>query len=165
MTANAEKIPATNDSLATAETIYRMDWRRSYAESVVRVWAAISNQDEITAWMQYPTTLDPKPGGKIHIDFSSQGSLEGIVCNIEPLRLLIYTWGDSLVKWEIEEASGKTQLHFAHIGVRPELLTGLGAGWHAFLDQLEDHLTGTARPNRYRELKNRYENIPIEVSK
>ncbi len=157
--------PDANDALAQVETIYRMDWHRSYSESVVRVWTAISNQDEITAWMQYPTTLDPKPGGTIHIDFSSQGSLEGIVCNFEPLRLLLYTWGDSLVKWEIEEASGATQLHLAHIGVRPELLAGLGAGWHAFLDQLEDHLHGTSRSNRYRELKARYESIPIDESK
>ena len=33
----------------------------------------------------------------------------------------------------------------------------MGAGWHAFLDQLEDHLTGSSRPDRYRELKGRYE--------
>lgn len=157
---------ANNDSLAQMETVYRMDWRRSYPESIVRVWAAISSQDEISAWMQYPTTLEPQAGGAIHIEFSAQGALDGIVCNMEPMRLLVYTWGDSLVKWEIEEAAGETQLHLAHIGVRPELLPGLGAGWHAFLDQLEDHLHGgVPRPNRYRELKSRYESIPAEESK
>ncbi len=131
--------------------------RLELPQSVVRIWAAISNAEEITAWMKYPTRLEQRPGGVIHIDFSSQGSLEGIVCEFEPLRLLSYTWGDSLVKWEIEEVSGETRLHLSHVGVRPELLVGLGAGWHAFLDQLEDYLTGSARPNRYRELKTRYE--------
>jgi|GEM_PF-2819463 len=159
MTNDTDPDLRTNDSLAAVESVYRMDWRRSYAESVVRVWAAISNQDEISAWMQYPTTLEPHPGGAIHIDFSTQGSLDGVVCNFEPLRLLVYTWGDSQVKWEIEETSGETRLHLAHIGVRPELVAGLGAGWHAFLDQLEDHLTGSARPSRYRELKGRYESV------
>jgi uncharacterized protein YndB with AHSA1/START domain len=157
--------PATNDSLGQVETVYRMDWHRSYPQSVVRVWAAISNAEEITAWMKYPTTLDPRPGGTIHIDFSSQGSLEGVVCNFEPLRLLVYTWGDSLVKWEIEEAAGETRLHLAHVGVQTDLMVGLGAGWHAFLDQLEDHLSGTARPNRYRELKSRYEVVTPSESK
>ena len=91
MTNTAEtKMSATNDSLAEAETLYRLDWRRSYPDSVVRVWAAISNADEISAWMKYPTRLDPRPGGIIHIDFSSEGSLEGVVCNFEPLHLLIY---------------------------------------------------------------------------
>ncbi len=136
-----------------------MDWRRAYPQSVVRVWAAISNEQEIGAWMQYPTRLDLRPGGTIHIEFSAQGALEGVVCNVEPLHLLVYTWGDSLVKWEIEDASGETQLHLSHIGVHPELMDGLGAGWHAFLDQLEDYLAGSSRPNRYRELKSRYEKL------
>lgn len=148
---------SVNDSLAGVETLYRMDWNRAYPQSVQQVWTAISDQNEISAWMKYPTKLDLRPGGIIHIEFSSQGSLEGIVCNVEPLRLLVYAWGDSLVKWELDVAPESTKLHLAHSGVRPELAAGLGAGWHAFLDQLEDYLDGSSRPNRYRELKNRYE--------
>ena len=148
-----------NDSLATVETVYRMDWRRSYPQTAVRVWAAISNEEEISTWMQYPTKLDLQTGGAIHIDFSAQGALEGIVCSLDPLHLLVYTWGDSLVKWEIEDVSGETRLHLSHIGVLPELMDGLGAGWHAFLDQLEDYLVGASRPSRYRELKSRYEGL------
>ena len=59
--------------------------------------------------------------------------------------------------WNLEGDGTKTTLHSPHCGVRPELLAGMGAGWHAFLDQLEDHLTGSSRPDRYRELKGRYE--------
>ena len=97
-------------------------------------------------------------GGKIHIAFSAEGSLEGIVCEFEPPHLLIYTWGDSLVNWKLEGDAAETRLHFSHVGVRPELLAGLGAGWHRFLDQLEDHLAGSTRPDRYKDLKARYEN-------
>lgn len=157
MTNESEMRGTANDALGSAETVYRMDWRRSYPESVVRVWAAISNEQEISAWMKYPTRLEARLGGVIHIDFSSQGSLEGIVCDFEPLRSLIYTWGDSLVKWEIEDVAGKTRLHLAHVGVQPELAAGLGAGWHAFLDQLQDYLMGSSRHEGYRELKSRYE--------
>jgi len=70
-----------------------------------------------------------------------------------------YTWGDSLVNWKLEGDEAATKLHFSHVGVRPELLDGLGAGWHRFLDQLQDHLAGTTRPDRYKELKARYENV------
>jgi uncharacterized protein YndB with AHSA1/START domain len=155
----------TNDSIATVEAVYRMDWRRGYPQNPVRVWAAISDEQEISVWTQYPTKLEPRPGGKIHIDFSSQESLEGIVCNAEPLRLLTYTWGDSLVKWEMEEAGGETRVHLSHIGVRRELVDGLGAGWHAFLDQLEDYLAGSSRVSRYRELKSRYEAVTPKEAK
>jgi uncharacterized protein YndB with AHSA1/START domain len=147
-----------NDSIASVETIYRLDWDRAYPQSLERVWSAISNADEVSAWMKFPTQLDPRVGGKVHIEFSAEGSLDGIVCNFEPPHLLIYTWGDSLVNWKLEGDAVETRLHFSHVGVRPELAAGLGAGWHAFLDQLQDHLTGSARPGRYKELKARYEN-------
>lgn len=159
MTNEADMERRPNDALGSVETVYRMDWHRGYPESVVRVWAAISTAEEISAWMKYPTKLEPRVGGIIHIEFSSQGSLEGVVCEFEPLHSLIYTWGDSLVKWEVEDASGETKLHLAHVGVRPELASGLGAGWHAFLDQLEDHLMGSSRHERYRDLKARYESL------
>jgi uncharacterized protein YndB with AHSA1/START domain len=146
-----------NDSIAAVETIYRLDWDRAYRQPLERVWTAISDPEEITAWMKYPTKLEPRVGGAIHIDFSSQGSLEGTVCNFEPPHLLIYTWGDSLVNWKLEGDTTETRLHFSHVGVRPELLAGLGAGWHAFLDQLEDHLTASSRLPRYKDLKARYE--------
>ena len=147
-----------NDSIASVETIYRLDWKRAYPQSLERVWSAISNAEEITAWMKFPTQLEPRVSGKIHIAFSAEGSLEGIVCDFEPPHLLIYTWGDSLVNWKLEGDAAETKLHFSHVGVRPELMAGLGAGWHAFLDQLEDHLTGSTRPARYKDLKARYEN-------
>ena len=148
----------TNDSIATVETLYRLDWDRTYPQSLEQVWKAISDPEEITAWMKFPTRLEPRIGGAIHIDFSSQGSLEGTVCNFEPPHLLIYTWGDSLLNRKLEADATGTKLHCSHVGVRPELLSGLGAGWHAFLDQLEDHLTGNSRSSRYKDLKGRYEN-------
>ncbi|MHB1745357.1 MAG: SRPBCC domain-containing protein [Acidobacteriaceae bacterium] len=147
-----------NDSIASVETICRLDWDRAYPQSLERVWRAISNAEEMTAWMKFPTQMEPWVGGKIHIAFSAEGSLEGTVCNFEAPHLLIYTWGDSLVNWKLEGDTAETKLHFSHVGVRPELLAGLGAGWHAFLDQLEDHLAGSTRAGRYKDLKTRYEN-------
>lgn len=146
-----------NDAIAKVETIYRLNWDREYALGLERVWMAVSDEQEISDWMKFATRLELRVGGPIHIDFASQGSLDGVVCKVEPPNLLIYTWGDSLVTWNLEGDGTKTTLHFSHIGVRPELLAGMGAGWHAFLDQLEDHLTGSSRPDRYRELKGRYE--------
>ncbi len=147
-----------NDSIASVETMYRLDWERSYPQGLERVWQAISNADEISNWLKFPTQLEPRVGGKIHIEFSAEGSLEGIVCEFEHPHLLIYTWGDSLVNWKLDGDAAETKLHFSHVGVRPELLAGLGAGWHGFLNQLEDHLAGSPRPYSYKDLKARYEN-------
>ncbi len=52
-----------NDSIASVEAIYRLDWERAYPQSLERVWNAISNAEEITAWMKFPTQLEPRVGG------------------------------------------------------------------------------------------------------
>lgn len=146
-----------NDSIAATEALYRLDWERTYMQNIERVWNAISSEEEITAWMKFPTKLELRVGGTIHIDFSAQGSLEGIVCSLEAPHLLTYTWGDSLVSWKLEGDERETRLRLSHIGVHPELAAGLGAGWHGFLNQLGEHLTGTPRSENYRVLKERYE--------
>ena len=105
-----------NDAIATIETIYRLDWERDYALGLERVWTAISDEHEITAWMRFATRLELRAGGTIHIDFSSQGSLDGVVCNVEAPNLLIYTWGDSLVKWNLEGTAPKPHCAFPTLG-------------------------------------------------
>lgn len=145
------------EPVASSEPLYRLNWVHIYPQGVERVWIAISNEDEVSAWMKFAARLDLHPGGTIHIDFSDEESMEGMVCQLEAPKLLTYTWGDSLVKWVLEDVPTGTRLHLSHIGVRPDLLTGMGAGWHAFLDQLGDHLLGTEHPSHYRELKTLYD--------
>ena len=152
-----EEAPMANDSIAGAAVIYRIEFERKYDQNIGRVWSAVSNESELTEWMKYPVTLDPRVGGAIRVDFAPDDPLEGIICSFDPPRQLAFSWGDSLVKWELEADANSTKVRFSHIGVRPELVVGLGAGWHAFLDQLEDYLTGSAsRPDRYVDLTERY---------
>ena len=107
--------------------------------------------------MKFATRLEPRVGGPIHIDFASQGSLDGVVCNVEPPNLLIYTWGDSLVTWDLEGDGDRNHAAlFSHWG------SSRVAGWNR---------RGLARVSRpagrpsdgefatgpYRELKGRYE--------
>ena len=95
---------------------------------------------------------------KFTLNFLRKARWKGLFVSSNRRTLLIYTWGDSLVNWKLDGDAAETKLHFSHVGVRPELLAGLGAGWHGFLNQLEDHLAGSPRPYSYKDLKARYEN-------
>ena len=53
-----------NDSIASVETIDRLDWDRAYPQGLERVWSAISSAEEISAWMKFPTELEPQGGRK-----------------------------------------------------------------------------------------------------
>jgi uncharacterized protein YndB with AHSA1/START domain len=144
------------DSAAKLAPIYRLDFEREYAESPDRVWRAISDEAEISKWMKYPVKLDLRVGGAIRVDFAPDDPLEGIICALHAPNHLAYLWGDSLVRWELDTNACVTRLRLSQIGVRPELVVALGAGWHAFLDQLDDYFTGASRPDRYVDLTERY---------
>jgi uncharacterized protein YndB with AHSA1/START domain len=145
------------ESVAKLAPIYRLDFERTYPVSLDLVWCAISNEAEVSKWMKYPVKLEFQVGGTIRVDFAPDEPLEGIICALQAPKHFAYLWGDSFVRWELDGDAASTRLRLSHIGVRPELVVALGAGWHAFLDQLEDHFTGASRPDRYVDLTERYE--------
>lgn len=134
------------DQLATFEKCYRIELKRKFPVPAALLWVAVSEAEQIAAWMKFPVELEARPGGSIHIDFGRQGSIEGTVCDLEAPFLFAYTWGDSFVKWVVSGDAENAELEFSHIGVKRELAKGLAAAWHAFLDQLEAYLAKAELP-------------------
>lgn len=73
--------------------------------------------------------------------------MEGTVTEIDPPRLLSYTWGedagfDSEVTFELTPKDDKVLLTLTHrrLGDNREMLKGIAAGWHTHLGILEDKL-------------------------
>ncbi|HEX4213839.1 MAG TPA: SRPBCC domain-containing protein [Candidatus Dormibacteraeota bacterium] len=129
---------------AAISICYRLDWRRATDHDPDRVWQAITAPDEIEAWMGYPADVDPRRGGRYHIDFSGtdEGEIDGVITELEQGRALAYSWGLSIVRWELEAAEGGCVYTFCHHGLSRPDARGLGAGWHGFLEQLAHHLAG-----------------------
>lgn len=140
----------------TVARLARVDLERRIPQSPHRVWKALTSQKEVAAWMKYPTQLNAELGGTLFVDFGPRGSLDAVICTFEAPSALGWVWGDSLIRWEVQREGNGIRLRFSHIGMKPELLAGLTAGWQCFLDQLETHLDGRPRPDRFRELEARY---------
>lgn len=148
-------------SLPAVTRLARVDLERRLAFSPQRVWKALTNAKEIAAWMKFPVKMNAEVGGTIFVDFRGRGSMDGVICTFDSPQVFAWVWGDSLVRWEIEREGDGVRLRFAHIGMKPELLAGLTSGWQRFLDQLETHLDGVARPDRFQELERQYaEELP-----
>jgi uncharacterized protein YndB with AHSA1/START domain len=125
-----------------------------------RLFHALSDSAELSAWMEFPATAAPGLGGHIMVEFSKTNILDGIICVYEPDKEFAYTWGDSIVKFFIQpHESGEAPLILTHSGVTPDLAAGLAAGWHAFLDQLQEHLTGTPRTSFDSDLITYYKQV------
>ena len=148
---------AVTEPLARITPEYCIEIERAYVHPLSEVWAAVTTADGISAWMKYETTLERRIGGRIFVDFKSEGNLEGIVCEWAPERVFAYTWGLSVVRWELESWEGSTRLRFTNSHAMPEILLGFAAGWHAFIDHLGPYLAGTTIEDRYDDLMKTYE--------
>ena len=82
----------------------------------------------------------------------------------EPPVLLEYTWGDDLLRWELEPAGDGTRLTLRHTVADPDVAQ-FAAGWHICLDRMELRLAGEdvhairgdeAREHGWEELRDAY---------
>ncbi|MFI6450348.1 SRPBCC domain-containing protein [Streptosporangium amethystogenes] len=127
------------------------------------VWAALSTEEVVSRWLDCKAAVDPVPGGKVRFDWGDEGMTEGVVTDVEPGRILEYSWDEtaeeaSRVRWEVEAAGGGSRLRLTHSGLnRPQkAVKELAAGWHDFLDALVAELSGTPHTSRHDELLERY---------
>lgn len=141
----------------TVETKFTVHIERNICLPLKNVWKAISDENEISDWMEYPAKLDLKLGGRVFIDFSDGDPVKGVVCDIMPFKVISYTWGKSVIYWELIEEDNNTKLKFAHYGIERKFLVGICAGWQCFIDNLIAHLNGNTFSDRYDVLVKQYE--------
>lgn len=127
-------------------------YERVYAHAPERVWLALTEPESIKAW--FPTSIEglkeavahKRAGAKLKFTFQDNDGppLAGELKVCEPPRVLEYTWGDELLRFELSEAGGgqHTKLvFFATFSERSQAPRD-ATGWHFCLDNLEHKLDG-----------------------
>lgn len=110
-----------------------------------RVWDLIATGDGLARWLA-PAEVDLE-AGRVDIDFGESGLAGGAVIDLKVGEVLEYHWGfpgepDSVIRFELSDAGGKTRLRLHHRLLPLDQAPGYGAGWHAHLDHLEDVAVG-----------------------
>lgn len=151
----------------------------------VRVWSYLTEPDYLSNWLA-EGEVERRPGGcvKLHFDVgeapvrSNDGAIiRGFVSHYEPHRLLTYSWIDTsrdtartrslyfgsvvtVVCFELEERDRHVRLRMTHRRLPTELLSKIGAGWHAHLGMLLARLyreEPEPLPSSFPHLLSRYE--------
>ncbi len=76
------------------------------------------------------------------IDGETRTDLPAIVRRAEPPTLLEYTWGDDLLRWELEPLGDGTRLTLRHTLTERDMVAMVAAGWHLCLVVAEHLLDG-----------------------
>jgi uncharacterized protein YndB with AHSA1/START domain len=128
-------------------------FERRLAHPAAKVWAAITDPDQIEAWWAR-AQVDLREGGDVVVawlnsdDQGNQVTMHAKVRDLEPERVFEIT-GDvhGRVRFELEpDGEGATVLRFINETPAPdEYLSRVLAGWHWHLDALERFLVGGER--------------------
>jgi uncharacterized protein YndB with AHSA1/START domain len=124
-------------------------FERRLAHPVKRVWRAITEPDEIAAWLAL-AELELEEGGRVVLtwqntdDDGNTAVARGTVSALDPPRLLeLDTDIHGRLRWELEAADDGTALTFtAEVELPADFETEVIAGWHIHLDHLEEVLDG-----------------------
>jgi uncharacterized protein YndB with AHSA1/START domain len=141
-------------------------FERRLAHPVERVWAALTEPEQLVQWLAHAEQLDLVEGGRIVLRWKSEISAEeiekydidmppergdgptvlhGTITRVDPPRLLEWE-GDihGILRWELREQDPGCVLTFT--STLPPLETPMAtqalAGWHWHLDALEAALAG-----------------------
>ncbi len=131
----------------------RVEFVRVMPYSADQVWHAITDADSLAKW--FPGfQLEHRQGGTFAIwfggDCSGPAHVSGIVDVYDPPKELRC----GSMRWQLESISGGCQLTFTDIlrfnqdhRSDYEISNSVLAGWHLYIDHLEESLAGTVDPN------------------
>jgi deazaflavin-dependent oxidoreductase (nitroreductase family) len=141
---------------AAATTII-IRFERHLNHPIGKVWAALTEPDQLPQWLAFPAEIELRVGGRVHL-VPGQRTVDSTVTALDPLHRLEYGWHDRSnedvkVRWELTPHDGGTRLVFTE--AFPTTLADADrvsggpaelAAWHLVLDRLEATLDGQ-QPN------------------
>ncbi|GAA5083070.1 uncharacterized protein YndB with AHSA1/START domain [Thermocatellispora tengchongensis] len=147
------------DLVATDDGRFAVRFERVLDHPPQKVWRALTEPGHLAAW--FPVLVEfhavagaalrfeLKPEAKRRFDIAEDEDTAsyGEVIAADPPRLLEYTWGNEILRWELQP-HGDTACRLVFTNVFDERDTGApaAAGWHVALDLLTAALDGREVP-------------------
>jgi uncharacterized protein YndB with AHSA1/START domain len=127
---------------------------RAFPHPPEKLWRALTQPHLIAEWLM-KNDFVPAVGHRFNLSGEWGGVLDCEVLEVEPNRMLSYTWNfahhdpafdlESVVSFTLTPTPQGTHLRVEQVGFRPDQKQALGgakAGWQQFLGNLEQLLAG-----------------------
>ncbi len=142
----------------------RLVFDRAYERPVDVVWAALTEPEQVACWFGR-WTGDPA-SGCVELVMTDEGTETPEQLTIRectpPERLAVTVPGPDGA-WSVEvrlvQEGEHTRLRLTHLLVEPYDASGIGPGWHYYLDRLGAVVTGGPVPTDWED----YVGVPYEV--
>ncbi|MGI5125659.1 SRPBCC family protein [Pseudonocardia sp. CA-107938] len=112
--------------------------QRRLAHPVDRVWQAVTEPAGLAAWFPSTVEIDLRVGGAVTFGFGPDGT----VTDLDPPRVVAFTWGDDHLRFELAPDGPGTVLHLVHTFDDHAGAASFAAGWDTCLAALDLDLDG-----------------------
>jgi uncharacterized protein YndB with AHSA1/START domain len=119
-------------------SVLRMERRLKHPPE--KVWKAMTEPERLADWFPGKIVPELRQGGKVEFDFGG----DGVVTDLDPPRLIAYTWGTDHLRWELHPDGEGTRLVLLHTFDDRAGAASFGAGWHTCIVALDLALDGRA---------------------
>lgn len=119
-------------------------FERTFPHPVDRVWAAITEPDELVRWFPSAVELEPREGGAVRFsgDPYTEGST-GVVLAWDPPHRLAFSWGPDELHLTLEDAgAGRCRLVLVDVLEERPAAARNASGWYVCLAELVKVLDG-----------------------
>ncbi|MBT2688708.1 SRPBCC family protein [Bacillus sp. ISL-47] len=130
-----------------------------------KVWEMLTDNNQLKKWFPELQADELKKGGAFKFDMGDGSFEEMEILGFEQLAILEYTWGDDIVRFELDEENGRTKLKLIEkINEITDHTPRDLAGWHVCLDVISRLLDGNSIGSRKEEWEKWYEEYKTAVN-
>jgi uncharacterized protein YndB with AHSA1/START domain len=143
-------------SSENGRTVLRM--RRDLRHPAEKVWRAITEPSQLAGWFPAAVELDLRLDGPIKFTFEEDPGApvdehsSGVIRAYEPPHLIEYTWGDEVLRWEVQPTVDGCTLHLTATYDDRAGSASFSGGWTLCFDALQRVLGDTVPERDFREL-------------
>jgi uncharacterized protein YndB with AHSA1/START domain len=147
-----ESGPARDATVEPDGARWALIFVRDLRHPPAKVWAALTDPARLDQWAPFAAARDLSVTGDTTlamVDGPDRTDLPATVRRADAPEVLEYTWGDDLLRWELEPIPEGTRLTLRHVFEHRDEVPMFAAGWHlcaAVLTRLLDgHPVGVIR--------------------
>src|SRR4051794_15508122 len=118
---------------------------REFRQAPAAVWTALTDPAQLDQWSPFAAARDLGTPGETTltmIDGETRVPLPITVRTADAPRLLEYTWGEDVLRWQLEPSGTGTRLTLRHTLAKPGMMAMVAAGWHICLAVMQHLLDG-----------------------
>jgi uncharacterized protein YndB with AHSA1/START domain len=126
---------------------------RRFPHPVEKVWLAVTAPEHLGAWFPSPVELDLRPGGAMRFTaFAGDAAADGTVEEVEPPRLLVFSWGEDRMTFELTSDGDGTHFVLTHAFDDRAGAASFASGWENCLAGLRSVLAEEPLPETDRNI-------------